>query len=110
MTCARSCSLASTEGRSALFNTAAEYSLNAALLQHFFPAHGIDKGNFQPCQLNVGRDEVYTLCMVQHTFTGRNALVVHGFCHQGRKSGGQFIGLLPAHTDGERTLWVSIHQ
>ena len=80
------------------------------LLQHFFPAHGIDKGNFQPCQLNVGRDEVYTLCMVQHTFTGRNALVVHGFCHQGRKSGGQFIGLLPAHTDGERTLWVSIHQ
>ena len=30
MTCARSCSLASTEGRSALFNTAAEYSLNAA--------------------------------------------------------------------------------
>ena len=71
------------------------------LLQHFFPAHGIDKGNFQPCQLNVGRDEVYTLCMVQHTFTGRNALVVHGFLHQGRKSNGQFVRLLPAHTNGE---------
>jgi hypothetical protein len=37
-------------------------------------------------------------------------LIVHGFCHQGRKGGGQFIGLLPAHADGKTALWVSVHQ
>ena len=36
----------------------------------------------------------------QDAFTGRNTLIVHGFCHQGGKGGGQFIGLLPAHADG----------
>ena len=48
--------------------------------------------------------------MVQDALTGRNALVVHGFCHQGGKSGGQFIGLLPAHADGQAALRVNIHQ
>ena len=38
------------------------------MLQHFFPAHGIDKGNFQPCQLNVGRDEVYTLSLIRQAY------------------------------------------
>ena len=32
---------------------------------------------------------------------GRNTLVVHGFLHQGGKGCGQFIGLLPAHADGQ---------
>ena len=36
-----------------------------------------------------------------NAFTGRNTLVVHGFLHQSGKSGGQFIGLLPAHADGQ---------
>ena len=80
------------------------------LFQHLFAAHGIDKGNFHPCQLYVGWDEVYSLCMVQHTFTGWNALIVHSFCHQGGKGSGQFIGLLPAHADGQAALWVGIHQ
>ena len=48
--------------------------------------------------------------MVQNTLAGWNALVVHGFCHQGGKSGGQFIGLLPAHADGQAALRVSVHQ
>ena len=48
--------------------------------------------------------------MVQNTLAGWNALVVYGFLHQGRKGGGQFIGLLPAHTNGQAALWVSIYQ
>ena len=48
--------------------------------------------------------------MVQNAFTGRNALVVYGFLHQGGKGGGQFIGLLPAHADGQAALRVSVHQ
>ena len=48
--------------------------------------------------------------MVQDAFAGWNALVVHGFCHQGGKGCGQFIGLLPAHADGQAALRVSVHQ
>ena len=54
--------------------------------------------------------KVNALCVVQDVFTGRNALVVHGFCHQGGKGSGQFIGLLPAHADGQAALRVSVHQ
>ena len=80
------------------------------LFQHLFPVHAVDKGNFQPCQFNVCRNQVNALCMVQDAFTGRNALVIHGFCHQGGKGSGQFIGLLPAHADGQAALRVSVHQ
>jgi len=48
--------------------------------------------------------------MVQDAFTGSDGLVIHGFLHQGGKGSGQFVGLLPAHADGQRTLWVGIHQ
>ena len=48
--------------------------------------------------------------MVQNTLAGWNALVVHGFCHQGGKGRGKFIGLLPAHANGQAALWVSIYQ
>ncbi len=48
--------------------------------------------------------------MVQDALTGLDGLIVHGFCHQGGKGGGQFIGLLPAHADGKTALWVSVHQ
>ena len=47
---------------------------------------------------------------VHFTLTGLDGLVVHGFLHQGGKSGGQFIGLLPAHTNGKTALRVSVHQ
>ena len=80
------------------------------LLEHLFPVHAVDKGNFQPCQFNVSRNQVNALCVVQNAFTGRNALVVYGFLHQGGKGGGQFIGLLPAHANGQAALWVSIYQ
>ena len=80
------------------------------LFEHLFPVHAVDKGNFQPCQFDVCRNQVNALCMVQDAFTGWNALVVHGFCHQGGKGGGQFIGLLPAHADGQAALRVSVHQ
>ena len=39
-----------------------------------------------------------------------DGLVVHGFLHQGREGSGQFIGLLPAHADGQRPLRVGVHQ
>ena len=48
--------------------------------------------------------------MVQNALAGLDGLVVHGFLHQGGKGGGQFVGLLPAHADGQRPLRVSIHQ
>ena len=50
------------------------------------------------------------LRMVQDALTGWNTLVVHGLYHQGGKGRGQFIGLLPAHADGQRPLRVGIHQ
>ena len=80
------------------------------LFQHLLPVHAVDNGNFPPCQFNVCRNQVNALRMVQDTFAGRNALVVHGFCHQGGKGSGQFIGLLPAHADGQAALRVSVHQ
>ena len=80
------------------------------LFEHLFPVQAIDKGNFQPCQFDVCRNQINALCMVQDAFTGRNTLIVHGFCHQGGKGRGQFIGLLPAHADGQAALWVSVHQ
>ena len=55
------------------------------LLEHLFPIHAVDGRHFQPCQFDVSRDQVNALCMVQDAFTGRNTLIVHGFCHQGRK-------------------------
>ena len=64
------------------------------LFEHLFPVHAVDKGNFQPCKFDVCWNQVNALCMVQDAFTGRNALVIHGFCHQGGKGSGQFIGLL----------------
>ena len=63
-----------------------------------------------PCQFDVGWNQVNALRMVQDTFAGRNTLVVHGFLHQGGKGCGQFIGLLPAHADGQAALRVSVHQ
>jgi len=48
--------------------------------------------------------------MVQDALTGWNTLVVHGLYHQGGKGRGQFIGLLPAHADGQAALRVSVHQ
>ena len=48
--------------------------------------------------------------MVQDALTGLDGLVVHGFLHQGRQRGGQFIRLLPAHADGKTALRVSVHQ
>ena len=32
------------------------------------------------------------------------------FCIRVENGGGQFIGLLPAHADGQAALWVSVHQ
>jgi len=80
------------------------------LFQHLFPVHGVDKGHFQPCQFDVCRNQVNALCMMQDALTGLDGLVIHGFCHQGGKSDGQFIGLLPAHADGQAALWVGVHQ
>ena len=80
------------------------------LLQHLFPVYAVHKGNFQPCQFDVGRDQVNALCVVQNALAGLDGLVVHGFLHQGGKGSGQFIGLLPAHADGQAALWVGVHQ
>ena len=44
--------------------------------------------------------KINAFCMMQNTFAGWDALVVHGLLHQSGKRYGQFIGLLPAHTDG----------
>ena len=70
------------------------------LFQHLFPVHAVDEGYFQSCQFDVGWNQVNALRMVQNALAGWNTLVVHGFCHQGGKGSGQFIGLLPAHADG----------
>ena len=80
------------------------------LLEHLFPVHAVDERHFQPCQFDVRRNQVNALCMVQNALAGLDGLVIHGFCHQGRKGGGQFIRLLPAHADGQAALRVSVHQ
>ena len=48
--------------------------------------------------------------MVQDALTGRNALVIHSFGHQGGQCGGQFIRLLPAQADSQAALRVSIYK
>ena len=80
------------------------------LFQHLFPVHAVNERHFHPCQFDVGWNQVNALRMVQDAFAGRNTLVVHGFLHQGGKGCGQFIGLLPAHADGQAALRVSVHQ
>ena len=62
------------------------------------------------CTPSLGMLTVNAFCVVQDAFAGWNALVVHGFCHQGGKGRGQFIGLLPAHANGQAALRVSVHQ
>ena len=52
------------------------------LFEHLFPVHAVDKGNFHSCQLNVGRDKVNTLIMVQDALTGLDGLVIHSFLHE----------------------------
>ena len=51
------------------------------LFEHLFPVHAVDERHFHPCQFDIRRNQVNALCVVQNTLTGRNALVVHGFCH-----------------------------
>ena len=34
------------------------------LFEHLFPVHAVHEGNFQPCQFDVGRNQVNALCMV----------------------------------------------
>ena len=58
------------------------------LFEHLFPVHAVDKGNFHSCQLNVGRDKVNTLIMVQDALTGLDGLVIHSFLHEGGQCGG----------------------
>jgi hypothetical protein len=48
--------------------------------------------------------------MVQDALTWLDGLVVHGFLHEGGQRSGQFIRLLPSHTDSERPLRVNIYQ
>ena len=70
------------------------------LLEHLLPVHTVHEGYFQPCQFDVGRNQVNALCMLQNALAGLDGLVVHGFCHQGGEGGRQFVGLLPTHADG----------
>ena len=100
------------KGRGAIQQDKVVFSLCTVqhLLEHLFPVHAVDERHFHPCQFDIGWNQVNTFCMVQDTFAGRNTLIVHGFLHQGGKGGGQFIGLLPAHADGQAALWVSVHQ
>ena len=57
-----------------------------ALRSAFFIFNGIidtvDKGNFHSRQLNVGRDKVNTLRMMQDALTGLDGLVIHSFLHE----------------------------
>lgn len=80
------------------------------LFEHLFPVHAVYQSHLQSCQFDVGRDEVYALCMVQDALTGLDRLVVHGFLHQSRQCGRQLVRLLPAHADGKTALRVSVHQ
>ena len=80
------------------------------LFQHLFTVHAVHQSHFQPCQFDVRRNQINALCVVQNALTGLDGLIVHGFCHQGGKGGRQFIGLLPAHADGQAALWVGVHQ
>ena len=80
------------------------------LFHHFLPTHSIHQSHFQSGQFDIGRDKVNALRMVQNPFAGWNTLVVHGFLHKSGECSGQCIRILPAHTDSERTLWVSVHK
>ena len=80
------------------------------LFERFLTVHAVYQSHLQSCQFDVGRDEVYALCMVKDAFTELDRLVVHCLLHQRRQRGGQFVRLLPAHADGKTALRVSVHK
>ena len=43
----------------------------------------LTRAHFQPCQFDVGRNQVNALCVVQNALAGLDGLVIHGFLPSG---------------------------
>ena len=80
------------------------------LLEYLFPGHRIDERNLHSSQLDVGRDKIDVLGMMQNSFTWLNLLILYNTAHGCRQRKGQFVRLGEAQRDRERALGVRIHQ
>ena len=68
--------------------------------QHAFPAHGVDQPNFHAGQLNVRREQVNALTVMQNTAAVRERGIIDHILHDVRQRNGQLIRLRVA--EGER--------
>ena len=78
--------------------------------QHAFPAHGVDQPNFHAGQLNVRREQVNALTVMQNTAAVRNRGIVDHILHDVRQCDGKFVRLRVAEGECQRALCVCVNE
>lgn len=78
--------------------------------QHAFPAHGVDQPDLHAGQLNVRREQVNTLAVMQNTAAVRNGGIVDHILHDVRQRNGQLIRLRVTEGEGQRALCVCVNE
>ena len=78
--------------------------------QHAFPAHGVDQPNFHAGQLNVRREQVNALTVMQNTAAVRNRGIVDHILHHIRQRHGQLIRLRIAERKRQGALRIGVDQ
>ena len=78
--------------------------------QHAFPAHGVDQPNFHAGQLNVRREQVNALTVMQNTAAVRERGIIDHILHDVRQRNGQLIRLRVAEGEGQRALRICVNE
>ena len=78
--------------------------------QHAFPAHGVDQPDLHAGQLNVRREQVNALTVMQNTAAVRDRGIVDHILHDVRQRNGQLIRLRIAEGEGQRALRICVNE
>ena len=78
--------------------------------QHAFPAHGVDQPELHAGQLNVRREQVNALTVMQNTAAVRDGGIVDHILHDVCQRNGQLIRLRVAEGEGQRALCICINE
>lgn len=78
--------------------------------QYAFPAHGVDQPDLHAGQLNVCREQVNALTVMQNTAAVRDGGIVDHILHDVRQRNGQLIRLRIAEGESQRALRICINK
>ena len=78
--------------------------------KYAFPAHGVDQPNFHTRQVDVCREQVNALAVVQNTVAVRHGRVVDHILHHIRQRHGQLVRLRVAEGKRQEALRIGIDQ